>query len=291
MIRWGVNAGSELLDLAGEAATIAVIGTAKNVGKTTALAAMCAEQQGAFGVLSVGRDGESRDVMDALEKPLLNFDAGTLLATAQSLVARSPACEVMVQTAERGALGPVVIVRTRARGAYEIAGPASAVALRRVVDRLFALGAARVLIDGALDRMAALRQGDAVVIATGAASAATPAAMIAATVEIVRRLQTPPVDPEKPFVRVGGALTGERALDFVRAGERRQVVVEDATRIVARGSVFDALDVRCERPVRPIACTVSSRGASRAFNVEAALSGVAAQTGLPAFDVFAGARA
>ena len=112
------------------------------------------------------------------------------------------------------------------------------------------------MIDGALDRMAALRQGDAVVVATGAAAAPTIRRMTEVTVEIVRRLKTAAYNPALPFVRVDGALTSERVNDLVRAGEKRQVVVADATRIIARGQALDALDVRCERPVRPIACTV-----------------------------------
>lgn len=291
MIAWGVDTGRELIELAGGARTIAVIGTAKNVGKTTALAAMCAATPGPFGAISVGRDGEARDVMDAREKPSLVFGPGTLVATARSLVARSPACEVIARTGERGALGPIVIVRTRARAAYEIAGPASALALRRVVDLLFEFGAQRVLIDGALDRMAALRSGDAVVVSTGAAAAPSPARAIEATADVVRRLQTPAYDPSRPFVRLEGALTSERVSELVHAGEQRQVVVSDATRIVARASALRSLDVRCERSVRPIACTVASRSQNRSFDLRELLEGVAHATGLPAFDVYAGARA
>jgi hypothetical protein len=291
MIAWGVDAGGELVRHAGFARCIAVIGTAKNVGKTTALRAMCRAVAGPFGALSVGRDGESRDVMDSLEKPELDFASGTLLATARSLVARSPACEVIAQTRERGALGPIVIVRTRAAGAYEIAGPASAPALRRVVDLLFELGARRVLIDGALDRMAALREGDAVVVATGAAAAPSVRRLAELTAGIVRRLRTPPFDPRRPFVRIDGALTSERASELARAGEIRQVVVADATRILARGAALDAIDVRCERSVRPIACTVSSRSPHRSFDPRELLEALAQATGLPAYDVYAGARA
>jgi hypothetical protein len=51
------------------------------------------------------------------------------------------------------------------------------------------------------------------------------------------------------------------------------------------------LDLRCERPLRPIACTVAPRGAERAFEPRAFLRAVADATGLPAYDVYAGEEA
>ena len=232
--------GRELLALAraGGATSIAVVGTAKNVGKTVTVGAIGAalDAEGmTFGLASSGRDGEAVDVIEATPKPRFHLRAGTILATVDALLPRSAATQMLEATGERGALGPIVIVRVLEEGFFEVAGPSTAAAMRRVVERL----AARVpfvLIDGAIDRIASLRDGnEAIVVAVGAA-----------------------------FPTL-------------------EQVIEDLRRFLARLSA-----VRRERPLRPIACTVAPRGPEGAFAPAAFLAAVAAATGLPTYDVYAG---
>jgi hypothetical protein len=154
---------------------LALIGTAKNVGKTVALNAIVAglgERGVAFGVTSVGRDGEARDVIDSsIVKPRIALPAGALVATAVPLLARAAAgVEVVADTPFRTPLGRVAIGRMVEDGEVEIAGPGSASAVRKVTDMMFSLGATRVLIDGSLDRRAAANPSvsDGVILATGA---------------------------------------------------------------------------------------------------------------------------
>jgi hypothetical protein len=82
------------------------------------------------------------------------------------------------------------------------------------------------------------------------------------------------------------------AAAFVRARETRPIVVPDATHVAFGGRTFLAfaakLDLRCERPLRPIACTVASLALERRFEPRAFARAVARRTGLPVFDVFAG---
>ena len=63
-----------------------------------------------------------------------------------------------------------MIGRLRAAGALEVAGPVAAEDVGAVAEELIALGAERVLIDGALDRRASAAPAvaDGVVVATGA---------------------------------------------------------------------------------------------------------------------------
>lgn len=161
--------------LAVDCRRLAIIGTAKNVGKTVALNAIVAsvgERGVPLGVTSVGRDGEARDVLDSsIVKPRIALPAGALVATALPLLARAGAIvEVVAETPFRTPLGRVAVGRMIERGEVEIAGPGTASAVRKVTDMMFSLGAARVIIDGSLDRRAAANPSvsDGVILATGA---------------------------------------------------------------------------------------------------------------------------
>jgi hypothetical protein len=288
VIRYGVRGGHELLELAGDARCIAIAGSAKNAGKTTAAAALAAAMSEPFGIVSAGRDGERFDELDSRRKPRLRLPAGTLFATVRSLLPRSPACEIVEVTPERGALGDIVIARSRATGRYEVAGTATAAGLRRVIDTMQRRAGVRVIADGALDRAAALRSGDAVVVAVGA-EARDENGVAAAAAAIVRRLATPPADPDSAALTIDGALTSELAAKLAANGETRQVVVRDPTRITARGDVLARLTVRTLAPLRPIACVTNSIGRDRALDPARLLVEVARATGLPAFDLYAGA--
>jgi hypothetical protein len=290
------DAGASLLARARaiDARSLAVVGTGKNAGKTVAIAAVCAALQAErtpFGLCSIGRDGETVDALEAIPKPRYFLREGTLLATAALLLPRHPAAEVIEVRDERGALGPIAIVRVRAAGFFEIAGPSSASALRRIVERLVEL-AGFCLIDGAVNRIAALRNGnDAIVVAAGATAAAQAHAVDDARA-LVARLRLPQFDAALPALRVSGALTAEMATELVRAGERRQVVVSDPTQVAFAGRAFLALasqlELRCERELRPIACTVAPRSPQHAFEPRSFLRAIATATGLPAYDVYAG---
>ncbi len=293
-----MHAGRALLALARAHDTVAVVGTGKNVGKTVTVAALCdalARDGAAFGLCSIGRDGEAFDAVEGFAKPRLFLRRGALVATARALIARSPAAEIVELLDEQSALGKLAIVRVRAAAFFEVSGPPTAAGLRRVIERLRAHGATRTVVDGAVDRIAALAGGgDAVVVATGAASGPTPERVAAETTALVRALGVPRCDPARDAVTIDGALTAARAAALVRAGERRQVVVRDPTRI-ALGGAFAGfardLDLRCETPIDVVACTVAPASADRAFEPASFLRAVADATGLPAYDVYAGAQA
>jgi len=280
-------------------ASIAVVGTGKNVGKTVAVAAVCGalERRGEhFGLLSIGRDGESVDALLGTPKPRLFLRTGTLIATARSLLPAGPAVEILLQTSERSALGPILLARVRAAGYYEISGPPTVGGVHRVLQALRSCGASFVVIDGAVDRLAALSGGtDAVVVATGAASGSTVEHVARDAGAFVARLNVPLFDAAQPAHHIQGALTAVDARALVHAGERRQIVVQDATRLALRGTDFlevrAHLNLRCERVLRPVAATIASIGPERALEPRALLEAVARATGLPVYDVYAQACA
>ncbi|MGA8364049.1 MAG: hypothetical protein WB709_05970, partial [Solirubrobacteraceae bacterium] len=90
--------------------TLALVGLAKNTGKTVTLAAILAEHAAAgrtVGVTSIGRDGERHDVIDArIEKPSVELQADDLLASTGALLRASGlAHERIERTGVRTPLG------------------------------------------------------------------------------------------------------------------------------------------------------------------------------------------
>ena len=166
---------ARLTDLLSGTRRLALVGLAKNTGKTETLTAILAEHAAAgrrVGVTSIGRDGEARDVIDArIEKPRVHLAAGSLVATTAGLLrASAVAHERLAQTGVRTPLGEVVLARLTERGTVEVAGPSAAADVLAVSEAMAELGAEQVLIDGAIDRRAASSPAvaDGLVMATGA---------------------------------------------------------------------------------------------------------------------------
>lgn len=168
----------------GRPATLSIVGTAKNVGKTTTLNWLIERlaPAGHLGLTSVGRDGEDLDAVTDLPKPRIRPPVGTLLATAEASARRATAPLVRVaETAVHTGLGPVGIYRVAGRGAVEIAGPVTVEGAVAVREALLGAGAVRVLVDGAIDRRASAspRLAEGVLLATGLAMAASGGARLA----------------------------------------------------------------------------------------------------------------
>ncbi len=92
-------------------------------------------------------------------------------------------------------------------------------------------------------------------------------------------------------MHVAGALDVRDAEALLAEAAGATVVVEDPTRVAVRGGLLmklrAAVDLRCERPLRVIACTTSPVGRESALPPRALLEAVARATGLPTFDVVA----
>jgi hypothetical protein len=278
---------------------VIVVGTAKNAGKTTtfnALRAVARRHGATIAVTSIGRDGEPSDALDDAPKPRVHLAAGTYVALSAGLVPRSPAFAILDDDGGAvGALGSTVFARVVVPTTCEISGPPTARGMRRTIDRLHALCAGPVIVDGAIDRIAALAGGnDAVIVATGAASGATIARVAELAADTIARLTTPGRDPARERARVvlvAGALDARDAEELLANAADATVVVEDPTRIAVRGALFARLratvDLRCERPLRVVACTTSPVGRDATLPARELVEAVARATGLPAFDVVA----
>lgn len=278
--------------------SIVVVGTGKNVGKTVtarALARAAAARGATIGFTSAGRDGEPVDMATSARKPRLPFAAGALLATASDALRGSPAVEVLELWEGGGPLGRTAIVRVATPAAYAIAGPHTAAGIRAVIERMAQLGAAPIIVDGSVDRMAALAGGDdAVIVACGAARGGSLAHIVEEVRAAVARLSLPLARAGEGIVHLG-ALTEAHLEAFIAARETRPIAIEDATKLFARPRLIlrarAALDLRVQRAISVIACTVSAIDAERSYDVRALLDAVRAATGVPAYDLFSGESA
>jgi hypothetical protein len=127
-----------LAQLLADTRRVALVGLAKNTGKTETLAAIVAETAAAgraVGVTSIGRDGEEHDVIDArISKPRVRLAAGSLVASTGPLLRASPARhQRLLHTGIRTPLGEVVIARFSEPGMVEVAGPSAAADVRGVM--------------------------------------------------------------------------------------------------------------------------------------------------------------
>jgi hypothetical protein len=295
-----MNAGRAIFDLAeaSGARSLFIVGTAKNVGKTVTARALyeaAVARDIRVGIASVGRDGEAVDVADGAPKPRLFLHPGTLLATARDVLPRSPAVEYVEDSSLQTASGRLVYARVVRAAHYELVGPPSASGVREAVATL-AARCDTVVVDGAIDRVAALAgMPGAIVVAAGASAGSTTEEAVEAIRALVQRLTVEIADPTQPAIEIEGALTPALAAELVETREQRQVVVRDPTQIALTGRAaihdFARLRIRCRRPLRVIAATVASIGRDRSFEPRAFARAVASATGLPTFDVYAGERA
>ena len=204
-----------LSELTADARRLAVVGLAKNTGKTVALAALlreCSQSGRRVGVTSVGRDGEEHDVIDfRIAKPPVRLDAGALVATTDGLLRASGLPhELLERTGIRTPLGEVLLARLSGAGTIEVAGPSAAADARRVADAMLSHGAEQVLIDGAIDRRAASSPevADALVVSTGAVLGSELEEVVARTAEAIELVRLPGLDAGTPEERRVHELAG-----------------------------------------------------------------------------------
>ena len=151
-----------------------IIGMCKNAGKTTVLNRIIRELTGFGGTLaltSIGRDGEATDLVTGTKKPGIYIAEGSLVATAADLLPVSDFTKEVVDTTDfHTPMGQVVILRARSDGNVQVAGPSMTAQLAELRDAFFALGADKVLIDGAISRksLCSRRVTEATVLCTGA---------------------------------------------------------------------------------------------------------------------------
>ena len=229
----------ELIRRLNETKTMSIVGMCKNAGKTTMLNWLltAGHLRGTLGLTSIGRDGESTDVVTGTEKPGIFVREGTLIATAKDMLRLGDVTkEILMTTGIPTPLG--------------------------VSESFFALGAEKSVIDGALGRksLGARAVAEGVILCTGASYNASMEKVIADTVHIYRLMNLPKAEtlpPECPdgleaCVReygaalVTGALTDTMVVPLLRSGVLRKcrLVVKDPSKVLLSADTLDKLAVR-----------------------------------------------
>ena len=153
---------------------ISVVGMAKNAGKTVTLNQLIDEAMDrkiTLGITSTGRDGEKLDVVTNTEKPLIYVEQGTLIATTEETFKYAEATlELLEITTYYTALGRIILARAVTPGNVQLAGPSTSTEIRAIAEKMLQYGAQLVIVDGAIDRIAAASPTvtEATILATGA---------------------------------------------------------------------------------------------------------------------------
>lgn len=245
--------------------SMSIVGMCKNAGKTTMLNWLLAHsgRGRVLGLTSIGRDGESTDVVTGTEKPSIFVPAGTLIATAKDMLWLGDVTkEILVSTGIPTPLGEVIIMRARSDGYVQLAGPSITTQLKSVSQTFFDLGAEQSIIDGALGRksLGARQVAEGIVLCTGASYHMRMEKVIADTVSIYRimnlpKAQTVPAAPEGTLEQclkeqgealVTGALTDSMVLPLLRAGVLRKsrLVVADPSKVLLSPDTLDKMQLR-----------------------------------------------
>lgn len=185
--------------------SLAIIGLSKNAGKTTCLNHIIADWQASrqtrpLALTSIGRDGESEDILSGRAKPRIYIPAGTLVATAEGSLQRCDALLEILELSEiRTPIGEVVLCRALSDGYVELAGPSSSDEMDLIAelvrqhepDCLF-------IVDGALSRRSQAGSGrnEASILAVSAETSTNPRILAEKTRFALDVLQSPAVEVE-----------------------------------------------------------------------------------------------
>lgn len=163
-----------LYELSQKYKRIAIVGMAKNAGKTTTLNYLLEEAMDegmVCGVTSTGRDGERTDLVTGTDKPSIYLEEDTIVSVPVQLYDLADAgLEILEETKFNTSLGQILICRVAASGFVQVAGPVINAQHEMMCRRMTDHGAQVVLIDGAIDRksIAAPETSDAIILSTGA---------------------------------------------------------------------------------------------------------------------------
>ena len=253
-----------LIESIGRTRTLSIVGMCKNAGKTTVLNRLLQELRGrVLGLTSIGRDGESTDVVTGTDKPGIFVPEGTLFATAKDML---PLCdvtqEIVFTTGIPTPLGEVVLVRARSAGNVQLAGPSITSQLKTVSELFFSLGAEQVVIDGALGRksLGARAVAEGVILCTGASYDMRMEKVVSDTANVFRvmnlkKAETVPEESEQPLADVlkashealiPGALTDAAVVPLLKSGalKNARLVVKDPSKVLLSPDTLDKLAIR-----------------------------------------------
>lgn len=225
-----------------EGRTTFILGSEKHAGKTTLLNLLISLiRRGGDNpaYLTIGVDGEGKDLLTGRPKPYIRAEAGDWLVTTEAALRRSTA---LIERHEvfpfRTVLGPLVLGKILRGGTIELVGPETNAQLTVLLGALADIAGNRpVVIDGAVNRVTQ------VAAAPGSSflyvETVRPANLTRAVAEIERIVllsQVPQIDddPMSPdddtVVVIDGALTERKVQDL--PPQCQTLVVEDFSKVM-----------------------------------------------------------
>lgn len=282
---------------------VSVIGLVKNAGKTTCLNALLSEiyADGSLpcpALTSVGRDGESCDVVTGTHKPGIFLREGTLVATAEGLLSYGDFTkEFLLSTGVSTPMGEVFVLRARSGGSVQLGGPSMTEQLKTLNRQFFALGADCVLIDGAAGRrsLGAASVADGVLLCSGA-SLDRSMEKVAAETAFIAGLMGLPLYEEaaEGDILLPGAVTDSVLTEWLKQGRElagKRLVTDDPSKLLFSAALYGRLGrlgaqmcLKARPKLLAVAVNpVSARGWR--FDAEAFRRTVAARVAVPVVDV------
>jgi hypothetical protein len=255
----------ELKRSLGQVRTMSIVGMCKNAGKTTVLNWILdkVQREKCMALTSIGRDGESTDVVTGTEKPSIFVPEGTLLATAKDMLRFCDITkEIIYTTGIPTPLGEVVMLRAKSAGYVQLAGPSITTQLATLSDQFFEFGAQQVIIDGALGRksLGARVVAEGVILCTGASYHMSMEKVIEDTANIYRVMNIPRAETMPPEASgdlesairkngeatISGALTDSMTLPLLRNGvlKNSRLVVKDPSKVLLTTDTLNKLETR-----------------------------------------------
>ena len=189
-----------LYDLSTKYKTLSIVGMAKNAGKTTALNFLIEEAMDdgiRLGITSIGRDGETQDLVTGTEKPKIYLDQDTIVTVPTQLYELADAgLEILKKTKYSTPMGDLLICRVADSGYVQIAGPPAAMDTKRVSEEMMGYGCELILIDGAIDRnaIASPETSDAIILSTGAVLSRSMRKVVDETAHVVNLYSIPEME-------------------------------------------------------------------------------------------------
>ena len=171
--------------------SVAIVGLAKNTGKTECLNYILRHVKDAgrrVALTSIGIDGESLDQVSQTPKPEIKVYEDMVFVIA----------EVMDISTEQTSLGRLVTARAVSPGKVLLSGPAKAESARRLIEGMRRHSVDTTIVDGALSRLSigSPTVTDAMILATGAALSCNIPQLTRMTKYVYDRIRLPQVAPE-----------------------------------------------------------------------------------------------
>lgn len=208
--------------------SVSFIGMCKNAGKTTTFNRLIKElkQSGvSFAATSVGRDGESTDLVTNTVKPGIFVYKGTIIATAAELLKYCDITkEIFGTTGIYTPMGEIILVRALSDGFVQLAGPSMTSQLAQISGDFRSMGVDKILIDGALGRksLCSRKVSQSTILCSGASYHKDITQVVRDTAFICELLKLPQAEFE-----VDEDIWNQNACKYIPVWDDRQVRIPE----------------------------------------------------------------